>query len=151
MLQHLTAEKLYGARAHLINNQFVAVFDPDHPAAWAAHALWVKPTVDVSAALPVDVSNVEPCFVYLNRGVWVAECPTCHHAQAASETDPRFFCLECENFSIQGKWRQVIWPKSPTAEEIEGFTTTRLLLNQNWLPGESLDKLAAENLKGGDV
>ena len=88
--------------------------------------------------------------VYVNQGRWIVECPDCRGAQLASLTDPRFMCNCCGNAAIGGSWRPVAWPKS--ADQIEALLADRPRDNQNWLPGEPLKALRADNdlyLKGG--
>jgi ribosomal protein L37AE/L43A len=87
--------------------------------------------------------------VYLNEGRWVVMCPDCNSAQLASQTDPRFMCIECGNIGNGGGWRPLAWPKNRAG--IEAALAGRQPVNQNWLPGESVKLLLAEAAVRGPV
>jgi hypothetical protein len=63
--------------------------------------------------------------------------------QYASEDDQRFFCVECGNAAVEGKWIAVKWPKN--RPEIEEILKVRPKDNQNWLIGETAAALRKEN------
>ena len=67
----------------------------------------------------------------------------------ASRDDRRFFCVACLNEKQDGKWRPVTWPKKKDADAIEAQLRPRMTENANWLPGESVADLVAENEMNG--
>lgn len=77
---------------------------------------------------------------YANYGRWVVEC----HDRAAGELRVG-----------QSEWRcplcrteyHVIWPAE--RRRIERLLSPRPIANQNWLPGETLADLLAENIEHG--
>jgi hypothetical protein len=71
----------------------------------------------------------------LNEGRWVASCP-CRGAEFVREGAP-MVCGSC------GMVRDVTWPKQ--VAEIEAAVSNRPTINQNWLPGETVAMLKAEN------
>ena len=79
--------------------------------------------------------------VYHNHGRWVANCPAdqCSEAHAVTPGDG-FMCVNCGMVSKLG------WPLN-----MEQLTRTLSLRSvpetRNWLPGETLDDLVAENLE----
>ena len=83
---------------------------------------------------------------YANRGRWVAECFYCPQAVSLEKMQPGFRCPDCDAAN------EVEWPSVDMVRGVE-----RLLLmrpspkNQNWLPGETLHDLLAENLEHGVV
>lgn len=107
------------------------------PAAW--QALDRQPWEAIRAGLVVG--EVAVC---VNHGRWVVDCPVegCNGAQFASETDPRFVCVECGSGPFS-----VVWPEGRAA--IEEVLAVRPQPNRNWFPGESVDGLRAENSERG--
>ena len=92
---------------------------------------------------PKPVSDAHPVVAYVNDSRWVAQCE-CGSAQLVSKVDRRFFCVECLNRKVGGAWVKVIWPKNP--QEIEAVLEARPFpKNRNWMPGESVAQLQAEN------
>jgi hypothetical protein len=58
------------------------------------------------------------------------------------------FCLSCGNQDINGRWRAVVLPADPGA--IEALLVKRpRLINRYWSPGESIERLRAENIALG--
>lgn len=112
-------------------------------AEWIHHMLRDSQVNLDAATAPVDTS----VQVYANYGRWIAECPDCQGAQLACRTDPRFLCNECGNVTVGGLWRPVIWPADVTG--IETALQNRPLGNQNWVPGEQVSDLKADNAKHG--
>ena len=78
---------------------------------------------------------------FVNHGRWIAQCPGCNSAVVQPAGDKKYACSEC------GATHSVSWPK--TSSEINTILAPRPLLNQNWLPGETLDDLRAENAAHG--
>lgn len=86
----------------------------------------------------------------VRQGRWLVICPWCASAQNASTEDHRFFCIECSNGAVDGKWITVVWPDE--REDIETLLGNRPLPSQrNWEPPETLDELRKENIEHGIV
>jgi hypothetical protein len=85
-------------------------------------------------------------FVSINQGRWIVTCPFpgCSSAQMASHTDRRFWCVDCENKASGSRWVEVIWPDQPT--DIEGWLTKRPATAKNWVPGETGDDIAKQDI-----
>lgn len=88
---------------------------------------------------------------HVNAGRWIVECPFpgCHSAQVPSYTDPRFFCIECENRPVGGRWVPVVWPTPATVKQIESALRARPAEHQFWRPGEKVKDLLLENAAHG--
>ena len=86
--------------------------------------------------------EMEPVPAFVNHGNWLVFCPKCHGAEYAFEEE-WFFCCSCKNSYMGHKYRRLIFPKDRAA--IEKLLVVRPLLNRNWQPGESLEKLRQEN------
>lgn len=84
--------------------------------------------------------------VMVNGGRWIVRCPFCPSAQNASKLDHRFFCVECGNIDVGGKWVKVIWPDDWEQIEIALFRRPKMQY-RNWLPGETLDDLAMQDVE----
>jgi len=89
-------------------------------------------------------SNVQ---VRANHGRWIVDCPFCPSAQVASFDDRRFFCTDCGNKTVDGKWLEIEWPSE--AEQIDAVLGTRPPENANWQVGESIAQLHVENADHG--
>ena len=100
---------------------------------------------------PADrVVSDEALPVYVNHGRWVVDCPNCNSAQLASRSDRRFWCVDCRNVWVQGKWVMVTWPSAADEAAIESVLDRRPhARNANWRPGESVADLIAENTAHG--
>lgn len=87
-------------------------------------------------------------IAYVNHGRWVADCPSgCGGAMLLDPEIP-FMCGECFNVELDGRWRQIEWPKERAAIEAV-LERRRLGINRNWNPGESVADLQAENQEHG--
>lgn len=81
------------------------------------------------------------------RSNWVVQCPVCRGVVFAPEDDV-FFCPDCMMAFNDGRAMWIAFPEERA--EIE-----RLLLlrpnpnNRNWLFGETVEQLVAENLEHG--
>ena len=79
----------------------------------------------------------------VNYGSWIVRCPYCPSAEYASETDPHFICTDCGNAANGFAWHPVTFPTAQPA--IEAALTVREQKRQNWLPGQTVADLIAEN------
>lgn len=98
---------------------------------------------------------------YLNHGRWVAHCPRpgCSNAEQfgnvgmrdGSPGGLRGDSFECRGGVYGGCGYRcgVIWPAEIAA--IERLVRDRPVVNRNWLPGEDLHDLIAENMSHGYV
>ena len=82
----------------------------------------------------------------VNEGRWVVSCPAprCGGAQLASLTDLRFMCVTCANATNGGSWRPVVLPAS-LATIVAALDARSHPADQNWVPGETVAALLAEN------
>lgn len=113
-------------------------------AEWSPRRFWQCPGVPLEQALQQPTGKVEAAAAYVNQGRWVVDCPDCHGAQLACSTDRRFMCVECANVVVGGVWRPVLWPRNAAA--IEEALASRLPVNANWFPGETVETLREEQL-----
>jgi len=98
------------------------------------------PTTEQLAASP-------KLAVRANHGRWIVDCPFCPSAQVASFEDHRFFCTDCGNKAVGGKWLEIEWPSD--AQQIDDVLAARLPENANWRAHESIAALQAENAAHG--
>lgn len=135
---------LTGDDVHVKQAQRRSMILPTSKAAEIPARLWWQRD-DVEFFLPEATAD-EPLAACINHGRWVVKCE-CGGAQLASADDPRFFCVSCLNERQGGKWRRVTWPKNRRV--IEKVLRERFTENANWLPGESVEQLRAENIENG--
>jgi hypothetical protein len=93
---------------------------------------------------PAEVAIAGVAYAEANWGRWVARCvrPWCTNAIALEPGQVEFLCLGGPDAC--GYSTVVIWPPDPQAiEAILGMRPVRR--TQNWLPGEHLEDLLAEN------
>lgn len=140
--QFLTADDVHVGKAR----QAKMLIPSSSAAAIPARLWWQRD--DVPFFLPSETATDAPVAVEVNHGRWIIACE-CGGAQLASRDDRRFFCIACLNEKQGGMWRPVTWPKKRDADEIEAQLRPRLTENANWLPGESVADLVAENEKNG--
>lgn len=118
--------------------------------------------VERPAEWPLALKGIEPpaatapaskkVTAYINHGRWVVECPDCRSAQAGSPADPRFFCIECRNGWVAGRWLKVEYPAGPRRADIEEALLRRpMSRNRNWYPHESVGDLRKQNVANGVV
>lgn len=117
---------------------------PDARGAEWVHHMLRDSNVNLNTATAPDAAAIQ---AYVNNGRWIAECPDCQNAQLACRTDKRFLCNECGNVVVGGLWRPVVWPLD--LQGIESVLEKRPLENQNWVPGETVADLAADNKNHG--
>lgn len=75
-------------------------------------------------------------------GRWIARCPSpfCSGAELVDPTDPRFFCITCENVLTKGDWIGVTFPRDWEAIEAE-LSLRAFKQTQAWVPGETVEDL----------
>lgn len=130
---------------HVKQAQRRSMILPANRAAEIPARLWWQRD-DVEFFLPTTTAKSAPIPATCNHGRWVVLCE-CGGAQLASADDPRFFCVSCLNERQGGKWRPVTWPEQRS--DIEQVLRERFTENANWLPGESVEQLRAENIENG--
>lgn len=95
-------------------------------------------------------------FARLEHGRWVIDCPleTCWDAQLAPPGSKRHRKCACVDYTVCthgqpcGQAIEVVWPDNLE----KGLAVLRLRparANHNWLPGETVEQLIAENLEHG--
>jgi|1185.fasta_scaffold108400_2 hypothetical protein len=86
-------------------------------------------------------------YAEVHRGMWIVRCPAvyCWSAMAVTLGLPEFVCL---GDGSCGEAAPIVWPRDPlaiaTLLRMRPDPTTR-----NWLPGETLQDLVAENAAHG--
>lgn len=97
---------------------------------------------------PREVSTEAVAHAIVRQSRWVVLCPWCPGVEYAHSTDKRFFCIECGNAAVGGKWISVEWPAN--AEAIELHLSVRTVPStRSWEWGESIGDLAVENAQNG--
>lgn len=120
---------------------------PELAARIGRRGVLIPPTSDVAREAAPALAYVNPLPDGSAR--WIADCPDCKAAGVSSAEyvwidRPLFFCATCGNRDVGGRWRRVVLPAE--RRDIE-----RLLLarpdpaTRVWTPGETLDRLRAEN------
>lgn len=102
----------------------------------------VKTRYTIDSAIDWQSLAGEPLYAYILRGAWVVSCE-CGET-LFYEPGKSFFCPTCLNAHIAHSARPVIMPEN--RKEIEELLLKRPNpQNRNWLVGESLENLIAEN------
>ncbi len=87
-----------------------------------------------------------PCdatvLAYVNHGRWLGKCE-CGGAEYVEPDQPIFMCCSCWNAGDAHLWRPVVFPEEQRT--IEALLLVRPAEARNWVPGEGLGDLAAEN------
>lgn len=112
----------------------------DVEAAWAAYARKAaqeKPVGWEGRSRFLETEDSVAAYVSDNR--WVADCPACHGGIACWPANHRGACLDC------GRIYQIDFPRD--RQRIEAALIQRPTRNRNWLPGETVDQLIAENIE----
>jgi len=112
--------------------------------------LWSNPPEPSKpkGAHPREHSTDAVAHAIVRQSRWVVLCPWCPSAQYAHFADKRFFCVECGNAAVEGKWISVEWPPNP--EEIELHLAVRSdPETRGWEWGEPIADLAVENAEHG--
>ena len=86
-----------------------------------------------------DMERVIPARVDWGRWIWDCECGGAEFAF----DEGLGMCQNCYNGKSGHKYRPIIFPKKRPA--IEKLLLIRPLENRNWSPGETIEKLRAEN------
>lgn len=106
----------------------------------APDGLWNR--WDVEPLAPSGVALDGGLDAEVNHGRWLVVCP-CGGAQLGNPDVDRFYCVDCLNEAVSGLWRAVRYP--PDEDGIDAALAPRLPINRNWLPGETVAELEAEN------
>ena len=91
---------------------------------------------------------------YVNHGRWLVTCPQCGGAEIVKVNQP-FHCLGQVNVGFHGETTacgcvmDVEWPDEKLA--IEAVLIKRKLEHRNWIFGETVEMLKAENIQQGIV
>lgn len=120
------------------------VLPPERHAELTLVLAWGR--VDVEPFIPLEVAD-DSIPVRCEQGRWLVDCPFCGNSQFASKTDPRFFCVSCLCEQAGARWLRVEWPRD--VEAIEAALRPRLTENANYLPGQTVKELLAENAENG--
>ena len=93
--------------------------------------------------MPVETASSPVINARCEQGRWLVDCPLCGSADLADEDDPRYFCFDCRNKDVGGKWLPVQWPNNRHGIETALLARSRTV-NRNWFPGESIADLERE-------
>jgi hypothetical protein len=88
----------------------------------------------------------------VNASRWIADCPTgwCHGAEYVDHDTLLFFCCECRNAEFGHQPIRVEAPPERMRSQIEAYLQARPApATRNWLPGETVEHLRAENREHG--
>lgn len=88
------------------------------------------------------LAEVGPLPAYLNHGAWVADCPLCKSAERVLIGQRQFRCRAC------GFMADITFPPE-WADIMRAVMVRPKLENRNWLVGETVDDLLAENIEHG--
>ena len=133
----------------------VLITEHKSPEAWRAWVLAVGSDAMAAAGIaPTRIGTVAsleaaPAIAHVNEGRWIANCPAaeCAAALVLHESAP-FLCPLCLNAAAGYMPRRVEWPAE--AAEIEAALVLRpLAITRNWVPGEPVADLLAENVRKG--
>lgn len=96
-----------------------------------------------------STSDEAPAYAHISHSRLVALCPNCGGAEAVWREGPHvMLCANCGNADIQGRLRTVILPDN--LNEIEQLLMQRSNpATRNWLSGETIEELEAENIGHG--
>lgn len=99
---------------------------------------------------PLDqVSDAAPLAARIYQGWWIVDCP-CRGADFVWLATPLVWCGSCGNAQLGGLWRRVVLPDETERRAIEAALLARPLhASRNWIPGETVADLLAENAEHG--
>lgn len=118
-------------------------------------------TEQVIATPQGEAPDAQPVFAYVNAGRWLARCPECPRGCELLSRSPMptgkparnrrdwFWCNSCQNASAGNRFRPVIWPTEAFIAKLLELLAPRPTEATNWLPGETLDFVRAENMEHG--
>lgn len=114
---------------------------------YLASPTWTKVAQQQGIRAPSEIAGVEdkPAYAHISHSRIVADCPNCNNAEFVWRDGPYIMaCANCGNADIGNKLRVVIMP------EILGGIEELLMkrpnpATRNWIPGETLEQLEAEN------
>lgn len=105
----------------------------------------VTRVLDIQLADPLDTGS--PVSAYILHGIWKARCE-CAGCEVVDLDEPLFMCCSCWNRAEGHRWRPVVLPDEREAIE-RALLLRPMVENRNWLAGESLAALEAENVEHG--
>jgi len=95
---------------------------------------------------PIGTAD-QSVWARVDAGRWIVDCPGCPSSQWVTWTDPRFYCTECENCKVMGRWIAVEFPDVHLRQEAERVLMVRPPSEQFWFPErESTIHLMGENV-----
>lgn len=118
---------------------------------WAAWR-YAKPGMGRGYIPPPGATALPVAHAFVNAGRWMTQCPFgCGSAQVISETDRFWYCVTCANYSANGHSIPIMWPAADFCIALEDLLIERPAIFQNWVPGETLEQIQAENIARGPV
>ena len=99
---------------------------------------------------PVPLTPLPQYEARVNWGRWIIDCPHCGSALDVTPSDTTAICVDCST-----EWFEVVFPSAQQKQAIERALLKRpgnrakVFKNSNWVPGETVDKLEAENKEQG--
>lgn len=94
-----------------------------------------------------DLAPTDVAYVEANWSAWIARCPRPHCTNAMT-LDRGQVLFVCAGDDSCGMTAPLIWPADP--DVIEAILQMRpIARTRNWLPGETLEDLLAENAANG--
>ena len=119
-------------------------FQPRTPYREFLRGLWKS-----KEAFPDPAQAKGTVDAYLNEARWVVACPNkCGGAVMVTAKDPLFVCYECGSPENGGQWYHVRFPADKRQIEAAVRIRTRVE-HANWMPGETVAHLHAENAAHG--
>jgi hypothetical protein len=89
-------------------------------------------------------------LAYVSASRWVVHCPFCQGAQLASESRHRYYCHNCQNQKVSGRWVEVIWPSADERRAVERVLDRRPNPEmRGWRPGTAIEELDRQNRDDG--
>ena len=82
-------------------------------------------------------------------GLWYATCPDCKTAIIVDDQEPVLFCVTCLCAKNDGHPYEVSFAGQREIEDL--FAKRKDPRTRNWLPGETIEELKAEQLERGEL
>ena len=97
----------------------------------------------------IEINTESPVEAQIRGNKWVAQCPGCEtDFQYIWLDNPLYMCSICWNATTGGIYRAVTLPEG--VKEITYLLEKRpVLATRNWLPGQVIEELEAENAENG--